>query len=225
MDHEAAADLIAKNGWAFNCFFRRMARGTPVVAALLLVAAADAALSQTTALDPSAKDGRLARENLKKQTNPLPAFAAHQKNSKIQIDAIGSPSASDGFSGPPLDGQIHFLDGALQNYLNINNGVNNTDLLGHTRYMLLPFGATAVLPVAGGRLEIHGGFGGLFVPYESSYSKPNSWLTQISLGARIALDPGHHFWLGATSYYLTDFADKTRQWGYGAADLTVRFGK
>lgn len=72
---------------------------------------------------------------------------------------------------------------------------------------------------------IHGGIGGIFVPYESWYSKPNSWLTQTSLGARIALDPGHHFWLGATSYYLTDFADKTRQWGYGAADLTVRFGK
>jgi len=63
------------------------------------------------------------------------------------------------------------------------------------------------------------------VPYATPYSKPNSWLAQTSLGARIALDPGHHVWLGGTAYYLTDFADKTRQWSYGSADLTIRFGR
>jgi len=43
---------------------------------------------------------------------------------------------------------------------------------------------------------------------------PNAWLTQVSLGAHVALNPTRHFWVGGTARYLPDFADKTRQWGY-----------
>jgi hypothetical protein len=56
--------------------------------------------------------------------------------------------------------------------------------------------------------------GGVYVPIRTAYTMPNAWLTQVSLGAHVALNPTRHFWVGGTARYLPDFADKTRQWGY-----------
>jgi len=58
----------------------------------------------------------------------------------------------------------------------------------------------------------------------SSYTMPNAWLTQASLGARVSLDQGRHFWVGGTARYLADFADQKRQWGYWSADFTFQSG-
>lgn len=119
------------------------------------------------------------------------------------------------------DTQIQYFGGALQNYLNVSYPDSIQGMYG----IAAPFGATAVLPLARGRAEIFGGAAGVFVPFATPYSRPNSWLTQASAGVRMHLDPGYHLWLGTTAYYLTDFAGKKRQWAYATADLTVRFGR
>jgi hypothetical protein len=150
----------------------------------------------------------------------LPAVTPRHKTHRLQIDPM-IPAGSDGSPGQPAEGRFHFFDGALQQYVNVNNPY----LMGRMHNAILPFGGTAVLPVANGRVELHGGIGEIFVPYATPYTRPNSWLAQTSFGARVALDSGHHVWLGGTAYYLTDFADKTRRWGYGVADLTIRFGR
>jgi hypothetical protein len=80
--------------------------------------------------------------------------------------------------------------------------------------------------MARGRVELFGRIGGVYVsfPFQSPYARLNSWVTQAKLGARVALDQEHRFWIGTTTHYQTNFADKTRQWGYGSADFTIRFG-
>jgi hypothetical protein len=193
----------------------------PMLLLIVLLLVSQEARSQNVPPDLLPRDGTAAHEYPTKQENSLPAFTAHAGTSKIQVETTAAPTASDAYSGRPIEEQIHFFDGSLQNYLNVNNPY----LMGRMHNPILPFGGTAVLPVANGRVEIHGGAGELFVPYATVYTKPNSWLAQTSLGAGIAVDPGHHVWLGGTAYYLTDFADKTRQWGYGTADLTIRFGR
>ena len=118
--------------------------------------------------------------------------------------------------------QTHYFGGIFQEYLD----GNNPDLVGRMHDTVAPFGASGVIPLARGKLELYGSMAGLFVPFQF---RPNiirdSWLTQSSLGVRVALDPGHHIWVGTTGYYLIDLADKTRQWSYGTADLTIRFGR
>lgn len=150
----------------------------------------------------------------------LPALTVLGKRSRVHgftVDTAVPQVRSDESSPAYTNGQIPYFGGALQNYLNVT-GVDRM----HNN--ILPFGANGVLPILRGRVELFGGIGGVHVSFQSPYTRPNSWLTQTSLGARVALDKEHHFWLGTTGYYLTNFADKTRQWGYGTADFTVRFG-
>jgi hypothetical protein len=67
-----------------------------------------------------------------------------------------------------------------------------------TRITLLPFGLKGILPVAGGRVELFGGIGGAYAWHSDYGSYRNGWLGQASLGGRIALDRGRHFWLGTS---------------------------
>jgi hypothetical protein len=136
----------------------------------------------------------------------------------VQIESV-LPSLSTLRSAGDSEVAVN-VGGALQSYL----ATNRVDLTGRMYDLVAPFGATAVVSVAGGKAEIHGGVVGAFIPFSSPYSRPNAWLTQASFGLRLRLDSGSHFWLGATSYYLVDFADEKRQRGYSSADLTVRFG-
>jgi hypothetical protein len=108
--------------------------------------------------------------------------------------------------------------GALQDYVNRLGPGASLD-------SRAPFGGSLLFTFAGGRLEVFGGLGGIFVPWASSYTRPNSWLTQTSAGARVALDPNRRVWLGVSTYLLTNSADKTRSRAYPSADLTFRFGK
>jgi hypothetical protein len=114
--------------------------------------------------------------------------------------------------------QIRYFGGPLQTYLNLAG-------LDVARETHLPFGATAVLPISRWRLELFGGIGGTYAVFRTPYAMTNSWMVQTSLGARTALDQGRHVWIGTTASYITDFADKKRQWVTGTADLTLRFGK
>lgn len=116
------------------------------------------------------------------------------------------------------NGQIRNYGGPLQTYLNLAT----LDIAHDTH---LPFGATAVVPVNRWRLELFGGIGGAYATFRTPYAMFDSWMVQTSAGARVALDQGRHVWIGTTASYITDFADKKRQWVTGAADLTLRFGK
>jgi hypothetical protein len=120
-------------------------------------------------------------------------------------------------------GQIPDVGGSLQWFANLRNvtlwqppaeSINKA-----------PFGGEVVLPLAGDRTELFGGVGGVYSIMGTQYTRPYTWLTQTKLGARVALDPGGHFWVGTTAYYYTNFAEKTRQWVTRSADLTFRFGK
>lgn len=117
-----------------------------------------------------------------------------------------------------VNGQIPFYGGALQTYLNLST--TDSNYATH-----LPFGATFVRPVAHGRVELFGGIGGIFADFRTPYAMTNAWMVQTTMGVRVALDEGRHVWVGTTTRYITDFADKKRQWVYGSADLTLRFGK
>ncbi len=87
-----------------------------------------------------------------------------------------------------------------------------------------PFGGHVVLPLLRGRFELYGGTTGLFVPFATGHIRRNTWVTENQLGGRIPLDTDHRFWVGASGHYVTNFADKTRQWFYGTADFTVKLG-
>jgi hypothetical protein len=131
-----------------------------------------------------------------------------QPLSNVKID--GTPAVSPA-------GQIPYYGGPLQNYLNTEGVYTLHDVI-------RPFGASGSVPLAHGRMELFGTMGGVFVPFRSAYTMPNAWLTQGTLGARVALDQAHHFWVGGTGSYLADFADKERQWGSWSADFTLQSG-
>ena len=112
-------------------------------------------------------------------------------------------------------GQLPDYGGPIQNYLNYSRAFPLHDLIA-------PFGGSGVATLFHGRVEIFGNATGIYVPFQSSYTRPNAWFTQAILGARVALDTGHHLWVGGTARYTADFADKTRQHGLWSADLTYR---
>ena len=141
------------------------------------------------------------------------------------------PAISSDVPGLSTTNQIPLFGGPLQYFV---NRADTTIASG----IRMPFGGNILLPLARGRIEIFGGIGGVYfqptiflrpgtayVRRGVPYVQPNSWLTQASFGGRAALDPEHHFWLGASTYYLTNFADKTRRWSSSSADFTVRFGR
>lgn len=139
--------------------------------------------------------------------------------SSSEVPRLGTPSR------PPLFG------GFLQYFANRADTINASGIRPS-------FGGNIVLPLLRGRVEIFGGVGGVYhqptiflrpgtayVRRGIPYVQPNSWVTQAQFGGRAALDPEHHFWLGASSYYLINFADKTRRWSSNSADFTFRFGR
>jgi hypothetical protein len=116
-----------------------------------------------------------------------------------------------------LNGQIPQYGGPLQYFVNTRSLYPLHDLI-------TPFGASAAVPMAHGRIELLGSAGGLFEPIATAYTRPNAWVTQATFGARFALDQAHHFWVGGNARYVTDFADKKRQFGLLTADFTFQSG-
>ena len=150
---------------------------------------------------------------------------------RIIVETVQPATSSNEIPGLGTTSKAPLFGGFLQYFANradtiIANGIRP------------PFGGNIVLPLARGRVEIFGGFGGVYyqptiflrpgtayVRRGVPYVQPNSWVTQAEFGGRAALDPEHHFWVGASSYHLINFADKTRRWSSNSADFTIRFGR
>jgi hypothetical protein len=185
-----------------------------------------AALSLALAVTFCGSDPVLAQDQTSGSANDFRAMALKRVTSQIRlVDTdlfVTRPSALNVEVETMLPAaenrQIRDYGGALQTYLNLAG-------LDVARETHLPFGATAVLPIPRWHLELFGGIGGTYAVFHTPYAMVNSWMVQTSLGARTALDQGRHVWIGATASYITDFADKKRQWATGTADLTLRFGK
>lgn len=74
----------------------------------------------------------------------------------------------------------------------------------HDRLTWVPFGARFILPLRHDRFELSAGGGGVYERY-TGYETPvggrssyNGWGGYCKAQAAVALDPGRHFWLGAT---------------------------
>jgi hypothetical protein len=92
-----------------------------------------------------------------------------------------------------------------------------------SRVTLLTYGFKGILPLAKNRLELFAGFGGAYA-WNSEYSGSlNAALGQASLGGRLALDRGHHFWLGTTLRGYTNLDHQT--WAPLTINLGIRFGR
>jgi hypothetical protein len=136
------------------------------------------------------------------------------------LSIMWSPTFGSQNGAPPSvssRGQIQYYGGPLQDYLNTEGGNPLHDIIPS-------FGASGIIAI-GPRVQLLGSAGGILVPFRTSYTMPNAWLTQASLGVRLSLDQGHHFSVGGTARYITDFADKTRQWGLWSADFTFHSGR
>ena len=153
------------------------------------------------------------------------------EKSRIIVETVQPESSSKEISGFFPTNQIPHFGGFLQYFA---NRADTTTASG----IRPPFGGNIVVPLVHGRIEIFGGIGGVYfqptiylrpgtayVRRGVPYVQPDSWLMQGSFGGRAALDPEHHFWLGASTYYLVNFADKTRRWSSSSADFAVRFGR
>ncbi len=92
------------------------------------------------------------------------------------------------------------------------------------RVTLLPFGFKGILPVARGRIELFGGFGGAYAWNSDNGKYTNALLAQASLGGRMALDRGRHFWLGTSLRGYSNFGDGKQVWVPWTFDLGIRFG-
>ncbi len=103
-----------------------------------------------------------------------------------------------------------------------------------TRFQLPPFGFDATLKVHN-RLQLFSGFGGIeawkadgtFEPRGHqmfSNAEADAWLVQMKGGARFAVDPGEHLWLGVTERYLYNYGPGLRRWNSLAGNATFHFG-
>jgi len=129
------------------------------------------------------------------------------------MSADGSPGSVQNLISRPGG----LFDGPIVDLVNVESATTSSPL--HQS-----FAGGMTLQFAHRRLEIFGTAAGLFVPYRSIYTMPNAWFSQTDIGVRWALDPNRRFWVGGTAHYLTDLAEKRRQWVYESADFTVQFG-
>jgi len=143
--------------------------------------------------------------------NPAPWF-------KYTVDTTGLPVLTDHPLFDYPNGQVHDFGGILQPFANfVNHGIIDG--------ARLPFGAHVAVPLAKDRVELAGDTGGVYAPFQSRFAPHDSWLTQVGIGARVALDPERRVWVGVHEYLLTNFANETRHWSYRSADLTFRWGR
>lgn len=91
-----------------------------------------------------------------------------------------------------------------------------------TRVSLVPFGGKGILPLASDRVELFAGGGGAYA-FHSDGTYRNAILVQANLGGRIALDHGHHFWLGTSGHFFSNFGKHRQEWVTWTADIGIRF--
>jgi len=98
-------------------------------------------------------------------------------------------------------------------------------------FLWIPFGVRFVAPLAGGRMEISAGGGGLFERYRlgTPFSGVNpfvrrAWGGYFVGGAAVALDRGRHIWLGAVPrWFLANPPYDRDRWFLITGELSVRF--
>jgi hypothetical protein len=100
------------------------------------------------------------------------------------------------------------------------------------RYTWVPFGARFILPLRHDRFEISAGGGGVYERYTVGNTQipdgpaPYSgWGGYFKAKAAVALDPGRHFWLGATpQLFLVNASGGVRdRWFVLTGDVSFRF--
>ena len=99
------------------------------------------------------------------------------------------------------------------------------------RFIWVPFGLRAVLPLAHGRIELSAGGGGLYEKY--SVSNPESgfglvprqgWGGYASARAAVAVDHRRRFWLGVTPRLMVANPPYARdRWFVLTGDIGLRF--
>lgn len=93
-----------------------------------------------------------------------------------------------------------------------------------SRVTLLTYGFKGILPLAKDRLELFAGIGGAYA-WNSEYNGVlNDALAQTSLGGRLALDRGRHFWLGTTLRWYTSVGGEHQAWMPLTINLGIRLG-
>jgi len=100
----------------------------------------------------------------------------------------------------------------------------------HDRFTWLPFGVRFILPLRHDRFEISAGGGGAYERYTVGNEVPNGpgpynrWAGYFKAKAAVALDPGRHFWLGATpQFMLVSGSDIRDRWFVLTGDVSFRF--
>ena len=107
----------------------------------------------------------------------------------------------------------------------------NYDFVPSDRFIWVPFGLRAVLPLAHGRIELSAGGGGLYEKY--SVSSPESrfglvprqgWGGYASARAAVAVDHRRRFWLGVTPRLMVANPPYARdRWFVLTGDIGLRF--
>ena len=102
------------------------------------------------------------------------------------------------------------------------NGCVFLSQVDRTRVSLAPFGAKGILPLASDRVELFAGGGGAYA-FHADGSYRNAMLVQGNLGARVALDHGHRFWLGTSGHFFSNVGHQRQEWVTFSADFGIRF--
>ena len=152
----------------------------------------------------------------------------------------GVPTGSPRLSAVSLGGTYSFR---LRRWLALEGGlltaIDPTGFVGayagsfdvHDRFTWVPFGARFILPLRHDRFELSAGVAGVYERY-TRHETPVSYGTSYSGGggyfkaeAAVALDPGRHFWLGATPQLILvngSYGARDR-WFVLTGDVSFRF--
>jgi hypothetical protein len=111
----------------------------------------------------------------------------------------------------------------------INSEFGSFDI--HDRYTWVPFGVRFIPPLRGGRFELSAGGGGVYERYGGGNTTPAGYGSSYNgeggyfkARAAVALDPGRHFWLGATlQFFVVNGLDGARdRWFVLTGDIGFR---
>lgn len=100
----------------------------------------------------------------------------------------------------------------------------STSKIGFSRVAFLTYGLKGILPLARQRVELFAGLGGAY-EWNSEFSFLNTSLAQASVGGRLAVDKGRHFWLGTTLRGIATFGAGRQYWAPLTFDFGVRLGR
>lgn len=99
---------------------------------------------------------------------------------------------------------------------------------------MAPFGSTVTLHLSK-RFQLFGGVGGLEAPLAAGTPSPagarlygndddDNWRVQVDAGAKIAVDPHQHLWLGGDARHVLNFGGGAKEWNTFSGSATIRLG-